>query len=361
MLVETEIKLRIPPQMAERITAHPLVNARLNGDWTRIELFNQYYDTEDLALDRAALALRLRRDGDQVIQTLKGRGESIAGLSVRNEWDWYLQQETLSLHLLQTPELPEVLRHIDLDRLQPLFRTDFTRTKAALCWQYQSEEVEIELALDRGEVVAGNTRAPLVELELELRRGPQQALLDFALGLAENLPLQPWDSAKAERGYRLIDPSRIPSLPPLRGWSLSQPAGQLMLALAERLAARAVCSSERLYLDDSSSTQGLLQTLAQLSALIGLQSNLGLFSSKQKTVVENLRHELESLQPEDVSAFRTVLEADPNWGWMILSLARLQLQPVAQSVDGRTWLAATQPRNQAQSALIETISEGADD
>nr|WP_246590206.1 CYTH domain-containing protein [Marinobacterium ramblicola] len=360
-MVETEIKLRITPELAERITAHPLVSERLRGGWSRLELFNQYYDTEDLALDRAALALRLRRDGDQVIQTLKGRGDSVAGLSVRNEWDWYLQREALALDLLRASELPRVMQELELDRLQPLFRTDFTRTKAILCWQYQGEEVEIELAVDRGEVIARDRHAPLSELELELRCGPQQALLDFALSLAETLPLQPWDSAKAERGYRLIDPSRIPRLSPLSGWSLNQPARQLMLAVAERLTARAVCWSERLYLDDGLAIQGLLHTLEQLSALIGLQSSLELFSPILREVTANLIHRLESVNNEDSRTWHAVLESDPHWGWLILSLAQAQLQPVQQSDAGHSWLDGTQPCNPSEATLIETIREGAHD
>ncbi|WP_215201240.1 CYTH domain-containing protein, partial [Escherichia coli] len=50
--------------------------------------YNQYYDTPGRELARAKVALRMRRDGEQYIQTLKSRGQSVAGLSERNEWDW---------------------------------------------------------------------------------------------------------------------------------------------------------------------------------------------------------------------------------------------------------------------------------
>ncbi len=58
---------------------------------------NQYFDTPERDLARAKVALRLRRDGEEVIQTLKTRGQSVAGLSERNEYDWHLPKAKLDL------------------------------------------------------------------------------------------------------------------------------------------------------------------------------------------------------------------------------------------------------------------------
>lgn len=226
MLTETELKLQLPAATLAAIPDHPLVQARLQGGWQRLELFNQYYDTPELALDRAGFALRLRRDGDCIIQTLKGRGSSRAGLSVRQEWDWYLAQAELSLEHLREPGLPRVLADLDLSTLQPLFRTDFQRQKGCLCWHYRGEPVELELALDVGEAVSPARRSPIRELELELRQGPEAAVREFALQLAQDLAMLPCDSAKAERGYRLLDPARRTPLPPLPG----SPAGGATVA-----------------------------------------------------------------------------------------------------------------------------------
>lgn len=80
--------------------AHPLLKKRNKSGWQTHELFNQYYDTANRDLAAARVALRLRRDGEQIIQTLKSRGQSVAGLSERNEWDWYLQKAKLDTGLL---------------------------------------------------------------------------------------------------------------------------------------------------------------------------------------------------------------------------------------------------------------------
>lgn len=244
MLTETELKLQLPAATLAAIPDHPLVQARLQGGWQRLELFNQYYDTPELALDRAGFALRLRRDGDCIIQTLKGRGSSRAGLSVRQEWDWYLAQAELSLEHLREPGLPRVLADLDLSTLQPLFRTDFQRQKGCLCWHYRGEPVELELALDVGEAVSPARRSPIRELELELRQGPEAAVREFALQLAQDLAMLPCDSAKAERGYRLLDPARRTPLPPLP--AAQQGAQQLLPALLHCQLAAVLSHGERL-------------------------------------------------------------------------------------------------------------------
>ena len=82
---ETEIKLRASRATLAALRDHPLLKKRNKSGWSRHELLNQYFDTPDRALAGAKVALRLRRDGDQLIQTLKSRGQSVAGLSERNE------------------------------------------------------------------------------------------------------------------------------------------------------------------------------------------------------------------------------------------------------------------------------------
>ena len=97
---ETEIKLRVSPETLAALREHPLLKKRNKSGWQRHALFNQYYDTADRELAGARVALRLRRDGEQFIQTLKSRGQSVAGLSERNEWDWPLTRPELDTGLL---------------------------------------------------------------------------------------------------------------------------------------------------------------------------------------------------------------------------------------------------------------------
>lgn len=203
-LTETEVKLEASAATLAALVQSPLLNNWRQGEWRELMLYNQYFDTDDWILDRHALALRVRRDGDQSIQTLKSRGQSQQGLSVRDEWDWYLQQPVLDRSLLTGTCWPEALTGLDLAALKPLFSTDFQRVKALLSWCWQGENVSVEVACDRGWVLSEQGRAEICELELELREGPQQALLDFAAQLQSRFVLTPCDVSKAERGYRLL-------------------------------------------------------------------------------------------------------------------------------------------------------------
>jgi len=207
MQKETEIKLRASRETLDALRDHPLLKKRNKSGWQQSELFNQYYDTPARDLARARVALRLRRDGEQFIQTLKSRGHSVAGLSERNEWDWYLDKAKLDLKKLDDQCWPAALADLDKKQLAPIFTTDFNRQRAEIAWGRGKAKVVVEAALDFGKVIAGKQEEEICELELELRQGEPEALLELAAELAADLPLMPCDISKAERGYRLFDPA----------------------------------------------------------------------------------------------------------------------------------------------------------
>ena len=218
MVKETEIKLRVSRETLIALQDHPLLKKRNKSGWEPRELLNQYFDTPDRDLAQAKVALRLRRDGDAFIQTLKTRGQSVAGLSERNEWDWHLDKAKLDLKKLDDTCWPQALAELDKKQLKPIFTTDFTRQRADIAWGRGKSKVVIEAALDLGKVIAGKQQEEICELELELRQGEPEALLELAAELAADLPLMPCDISKAERGYRLFDAD---------SYSLSLPAPEL--------------------------------------------------------------------------------------------------------------------------------------
>ena len=208
MNTETEIKLRASAATLAALKEHPLIVQYNASGWHSSGLYNAYYDTSCGDLAQARVALRVRCDGDVYIQTLKSRGQSVAGLSERQEWDWYLDNEQLVAAHLTDECWPASLADLDKELLQPIFRTDFTREKAELRWVYNEQNVVVEIALDQGQVVSDHSSETISEVELELREGPAEALLALALSLAESLPLMPCDISKAERGYRLLGARR---------------------------------------------------------------------------------------------------------------------------------------------------------
>ncbi|MCY1197343.1 CYTH domain protein [compost metagenome] len=267
---ETEIKLRASRETLAALRDHPLLKKRNKSGWERRELFNQYFDTPDRDLARARVALRLRRDGEQFIQTLKTRGQSVAGLSERNEWDWYLDKARLDPKKLTDDCWPASLAELDKKQLKPIFTTDFHRERAEIAWGRGKAKVVIEAALDQGKVIAGKQEEDICELELELRQGEPEALLELAAELAADLPLMPCDISKAERGYRLYDANSYHLSLPAPALSAELPLDDAFAALAwhllgssQRLAEQYRFNSHWKLLAD------WLQQLIDLRALIG--------------------------------------------------------------------------------------------
>jgi len=338
MVKETEIKLRVSRATLAALREHPLLIERSEHGWQRHELFNQYYDTPARDLARSRVALRLRRDGERYIQTLKSRGQSIAGLSERNEWDWYLDQPSLDPERLDDQCWPAELAALDKSTLRPIFSTDFVRDKADLAWQRDGQRVAVEAALDLGSVVADGRQEEICELELELREGEPGALLELALALAADLPLMPCDISKAERGYRLFDPASYALALPSPRPDTEQPLDEAFPALAWHLLGASQRLAEQYRFNGH--WKLLEQWLAQLVDLRALLASLGQAAPRAST--SGLRGALDALigdwrprllagrdaapaRQDAVAAFAAELE-QTRWGLFSLEASRWLLE-----------------------------------
>lgn len=199
MATELELKLSLPPQFQQSFQEIPLLSA---VPMELQPLFNAYFDTPDLQLQQAKVALRIRRKGNDFIQTLKTRGSAKGGLHDRQEWEWQVADEKLDISLIQ-PLLPEA---INCQQLTTLFSTDFQRR----CWNLERNGSRIELVLDQGQVHTdlpqdfARREDPISEVELELKQGEAAELFYLAAELATTIPLRISRISKAERGYRLM-------------------------------------------------------------------------------------------------------------------------------------------------------------
>ncbi|GGY07524.1 hypothetical protein GCM10007160_38770 [Litchfieldella qijiaojingensis] len=197
MSQEIELKLALADASTPRLADHPLLAKHIP---TVTVLRNTYYDTPEATLEQARVALRIRRTPSARLQTLKTSGQGRGGLSIRGEWEWPIDGDELDLKGLA--ELPPMrdLPSGTLVRLAPRFVTDFQRQTCVLV----VDGSRIELALDRGEIRAGERHAPINELELELKEGESEALWQLAEQLAEWVPLRPANASKAARGTALL-------------------------------------------------------------------------------------------------------------------------------------------------------------
>jgi inorganic triphosphatase YgiF len=194
--LEIELKLSLPPQ---QVGAFLRRMARRRSAPVRQELITRYFDTPEFALSAQGVALRVRRMGRRWLQTLKTEGERQGGLSRRAEFEMPVGRGSPDWTRFPAEALayvPEALRA----QLVPVFETRFNRT----AWLIKGRGgALIEVALDVGEVRAGERSQAICEVELELKAGQPDALFALALEWAAAFDCLPFDLSKAERGVRL--------------------------------------------------------------------------------------------------------------------------------------------------------------
>lgn len=203
---EIELKLALttsdPSSLAKRLARTPLLARRKASQH---HLHNVYFDTPEQLLQQQRVALRIRRVGSEAqpqwLQTLKTGGRGDSALAQRGEWEVRVPGAGLSRAALKaTP-----WSGIDPDghvfaALAPCFETRFARTT----WLVRRRDGSVvEVALDIGQIAAGDKTTPICELELELLSGQPAALFDIARQIAQTIAVLPLTASKSERGYAL--------------------------------------------------------------------------------------------------------------------------------------------------------------
>ena len=211
---EIELKFQIP---ADSLAALSAEIERLPG-YGRERLQAHYFDTPDRRLGQARSALRLRKEGECWVQTLKASG---ANTMIRLEDNQPTRAPAegggarldLSLHL-GSPAEASLVRTLDWDPshdrmgehtgLVELYRTDIWRQTAQVAvGQGTPEAGVVELALDLGHIHAGDLSVAVQELEIELVSGHPMAVIAMAREWVLRHRLWLDTQTKAHRGDRL--------------------------------------------------------------------------------------------------------------------------------------------------------------
>lgn len=231
MAKEIELKLFFPAAALARIETHPLLSRAPRQGLPEM-LESTYFDTPALALCGARIAVRTRKTGAGMLQTVKCAAESLAGLSSRPEWEQAFDDE-FDFSAIDAEDVRTLL-DAEKSRLLPIFTTVFRRETRLL---EPRDGVSILIMIDSGTIISADDQAPISELELELVQGTAKDLQSLAIDLAADLPLIAFDQSKAERGYRLFNkaPARpmkssrtaiISSAPPLQAFHALALQGQ---------------------------------------------------------------------------------------------------------------------------------------
>ncbi|WP_035979500.1 CYTH and CHAD domain-containing protein [Kozakia baliensis] len=195
--LEIELKLLFPPEARPQLDRY-IASLDTLGQSEQRHLVTTYYDTPDLALNHAGLALRIRRSGHERIQTLKSSEQEKRLASHRGEWEWPVKSDQPELTLLADTPAAALTEALD-GNLAPVWVSDVHRTSHTI----QHDDAAVELAVDEGAVRAGDAQDTIREIELELKAGPVTALYGLALSLQNEIPLRIGTLTKAERGHYL--------------------------------------------------------------------------------------------------------------------------------------------------------------
>lgn len=217
-----ELKLHLASEHLATVATLPELTRIADGPARVRQLRTVYYDTPDLRLFAAGIALRVRHEDGRFVQTLKtvnsAAPEDSAAVAIRREWDWQIAGEAPDLSLLAGDGFSALVPTEARSALIPLFATEFRRTTLLV---RPDPLTEIEISVDQGITTApGAVRQSISEVELELKAGRVGRLFDMALLLQRGLPVRIGTESKAEVGLRLVT-GRLPapSLPEPLGLS----------------------------------------------------------------------------------------------------------------------------------------------
>lgn len=203
---ETELKLRFIESgqvKMKDITSLPFFNTLQIKENTSRRLEATYFDTPDFSLREHGLAYRLRKENDNWVATVKTQGVSAGGLSSRQEYNVAVDSDQASVLPFEQTAVAECLHTaVQEQPLLPLFNVLVNRETVVVTTTTGST---IELAYDWGEIIAGNDKIPVLELELELQDGSVGDLLVIAAQIAREIPLTVESKSKYLRGLQLIN------------------------------------------------------------------------------------------------------------------------------------------------------------
>ena len=214
------------------------------ADCTSQRLRSTYYDTRDFRLLRRGFTLRIREDGEGLVQTLKSKEPFGPGMILRRqEWSRPVETPSPSLPLASDASGSDAVGPLGPAELAPLFCTDITRRTAKVEVAAPDHGAAlVELALDSGEIEAQGKRDAVSELELELIEGPASALYQLAIALQGSASFRIQTASKATRGYVLAGAEKYtghkaPALALVPGISVNEALTAIFRACADHCAA----------------------------------------------------------------------------------------------------------------------------
>ncbi len=174
MATEYELKFSISEEAFQRL------RDRYPGTTIRME--TTYYDTKDRTFSRLRGTLRIRKENEKQVCTLKLPSDDGARL----EYECDCTDLSQGITHLSAMDIPETAKLHLQKPLIPVCGAAFTRIACDILW----EGSLLEIALDEGFLLGRTQKLPLREVEVELKEGTREAAQSFARVLQETHDLQ---------------------------------------------------------------------------------------------------------------------------------------------------------------------------
>lgn len=197
--VETnEFELKLSGSKAQIERAFDALATGAGGEASK-RLNAVYFDTADLRLWRRQAALRVRKEDGRFVQALKLAQGPLERFEHEAETSGMAPEPDLL-----PPRIRPVLGALYPEDLAPVFATDVRRRKRDVTRDDGLGRVSaVEVAFDEGEVSAGKLVEPILELEVEAKRGDHAFVFEVGQDLVEAGASRIVTRSKAARGYAL--------------------------------------------------------------------------------------------------------------------------------------------------------------
>ncbi len=161
-----------------------------------IQMETAYYDNEAGDFSRLRWTFRRRLENGKIICTLKTPADGLG----RNEWETERGDILEAVEDLISLGAPRQLIAMTVSGVKQSCGARFTRLAGLI----PLENAEVELALDKGFLLGGKQTLPLMEVEVELKSGSEEAAVAFGEALARELGLAVQPRSKVARARDLV-------------------------------------------------------------------------------------------------------------------------------------------------------------
>lgn len=200
---EIEVKFSLD----NSITASDIItmlDSHKHSVWTNIDMEAIYFDTKNNDLQKENMAYRIRKEDGSIIATIKMKEVIEDGFSKRYEVNKSTMDLKPNINLfLEDKKIEPFIKDLKNEDFLPIMVMKFNRLKSI--FKYQNSEIEI--AIDRGDIVRYGKNIPIYELELELLDGDIGDLIRLKDFLMDVFDLKIDVKSKFKKGLDIIKTS----------------------------------------------------------------------------------------------------------------------------------------------------------